>query len=120
MGLFTVHWYSPRFLIKASYPITNDFNIYALAGLSITQSKLNGTARRFSADGSYEDIIYEDSSTDNGFSYGVGVNYQLNKHFSLFIDYQMLPELERYSFLSDLDSDADNWSNISIGANYFF
>lgn len=105
-------------LIKASYPITNALNIYALAGLSITQSKLKGSSRRFSSSEEYEDIAYDDSFTDNRFSYGVGLNYQLNQNFSLFIDYQILPEFERYSFLSSIDSNADDWSSITVGVNY--
>jgi opacity protein-like surface antigen len=108
------------FLIKASYPITNDFSIYALAGLSVTQSSLKGSSWGGNSDGSLESIAYDDSFTDNGFSYGAGLNYQLNQNFNLFIDYQVLPEFERYSFLASTNSNAKDWSNISIGVNYFF
>jgi opacity protein-like surface antigen len=108
------------FFIKASYPIANDFNIYALAGVSVTQSTLKGLARRFSADGSYEDVAFNDSFTDNGFSYGLGGNYQLSQNVSFFIDYQILPEFEPYSHLSSFYSKAKDWSNINIGVNYFF
>jgi len=103
-------------LIKASYPLTNNFNIYALAGVSSTKSQFKG-GLQYSLSGSVEsqkDIEWGESDTDNGLTYGAGLNYKFSGGFSLFIDYQLFPELDNYSEISD------DWSSVNAGFNYNF
>jgi opacity protein-like surface antigen len=95
------------FLIKATYPIFKSFNVYGLAGYSNTAFEV-----KFSADDKNADILAIDQTeTASGFSYGIGLNYQINKQFNIFVDYQVLPEITFFS---------KGLRSTSIGVNYCF
>jgi opacity protein-like surface antigen len=78
--------------VKPQYPISEELNLYALAGYAKTSV---GTKRNFS---------------DTGLAYGVGLDYALNEDFGLFVDYEQLlhdaGEYDLYAF--------------SLGASYGF
>ena len=78
--------------LKPSYPI-NDVSLYGLVGLA--KSETSGTLRK----------------TDvNGLAWGAGLDYNLNKKFSLFADYERLFQ----------KSDSPDLDTINIGVNYNF
>jgi len=96
--------------IKASYPIYTALNVYALAG--VAKSKHDLTIIE-----SHNDIRptpYIISYSESGFSYGLGLNYEVLPNFKVFIDYKILPDLKRDSLsISSLNS-------LSFGVNYSF
>ncbi len=96
--------------LKASYPIFNSFNIYALAGM--TQSKYEITTISSFTDiegittDTYPSLI---KLSESGFSYGLGLNYQMTSAFIVFFDYKILPDLM-----------GSSWKSASFGASYSF
>jgi opacity protein-like surface antigen len=70
--------------VKPQYPISEELNLYALAGYAKTSV---GTERNFS---------------DTGLAYGAGLDYALNEDFGLFVDYERLlhdaGEYDLYAF----------------------
>ena len=102
-------------LIKASYPIFNSFKLYGLAGYTNTKLEINGLAQNNdSKDNTTGDYTYKHTESENGFSYGLGLDYQINEHFNVFIDYQVLPDFEPNSSFSR------SWKSTTIGVNYSF
>lgn len=104
--------------IKGSYPLYNDFSIYALVGYTKSSYNLE-TKNHFTVvegNSSITTVMFEDTGnhSENGFTYGVGLNYQITKTFSAFLDYQVLPDLT----VDILDS--SSWKSASIGINYTF
>ncbi len=92
--------------IRASYPIFDSFKLYGLAGYTNTKLKIK---RRGGGDDSFK-ITH----SDGGLSYGLGLNYEINEQFNLFIDYQVLPDFEPTSTFSK------SWKSTTIGVNYSF
>jgi len=100
-------------LIKASYPIFESFNIYALTGYSMTKLEINGLGQINDENSNIiGDYPYQHTETVNGFSYGLGLNYQFNKQLNIFVDYQVLPNFEPSSQISK------SWKSYTIGINY--
>jgi opacity protein-like surface antigen len=101
--------------IKASYPIFNSFGIYALAGLTKSEYEITTSRSATDLEGNttttYPHII---KHSENGFTYGIGLNYQITEAFTLFIDYQVLPEL---SIGTDGSS---SWKSTNLGVTYTF
>ncbi|WP_057831486.1 porin family protein [Colwellia sp. TT2012] len=101
--------------IRASYPLFNLFGIYALAG--VTKSKYEITTRSSHTDlegnttTTYPYII---KLSESGFTYGVGLNYQITETVTLFIDYQILPGLTIGS------GSSAKWKSMNLGVNYSF
>jgi opacity protein-like surface antigen len=81
--------------IKPMLPITKKLKTYALVGYG--KSKTTGNLRK---------------SDVNGLAWGVGVDYDINKNISAFIDYQKL--------INKSDSNAPKLDTLSVGANYNF
>jgi len=81
--------------IKPMIPITEDIKTYGLIGYG--KSKTSGKLR---------------NSDVQGFSWGLGVNYDMTNRVSFFIDYQDL--------INKSDSNAPELNLISIGTNYNF
>jgi len=104
--------------LKGAYPLFDDFSIYALAGVSRTSYSLETQNQYTIVEGSTTTIAITFQDTGNhserGFTYGAGINYQISKKFSAFLDYQVLPDLS----VSTLDS--SSWKSASIGVNYTF
>ncbi|WP_019676802.1 porin family protein [Arsukibacterium perlucidum] len=99
---------------KAIYPISKSFKLYALAGLTETRFKITTVGADTDVEGNmtlrYPAVIKD---SYNGFSYGLGVSYQLTNAITVFVDYKVLPDAEH--------SISDNrWKNTSLGINYFF
>jgi len=105
-------------LIKGTYPISDNFNVYALAGITNSDYSLETKNHHTVVEGNstVTTVMFQDTGkhSENGFTYGLGINYQISKEFSAFIDYQVLPELA----VSTLDS--SRWQSASIGINYTF
>jgi opacity protein-like surface antigen len=99
--------------IKLSYPIDKSINLYVLAGYTTTKIKMNRSMIITDSNGAVI-FPYDFKTTYSGSSYGVGLNYQLNERFNLFIDYQVLPDFDPVSNYSK------NWKSTNIGVNYSF
>lgn len=96
--------------VKPQYPATEAFTIYALLGYGGLNVETKG--RTFG------------SLDDTGFQWGVGASYDLNEHFSIFIDYvniardmdaDIVFDSPFYMPFAKVDSDA-----ISVGVTYNF
>ena len=70
---------------------------------------------RTDIDGKYTEIYPSFiKCSESGFNYGAGLNYKISEAFSLFIDYQVLPDLTIVSGTSS------RWDSTNIGVNYSF
>ncbi|WP_057831180.1 outer membrane beta-barrel protein [Colwellia sp. TT2012] len=102
-------------LLKASYPIFDSFKLYGLAGYTKTKLETNGLGQTNDSNGNITgNYPFKHTESENGFSYGLGLNYEINAQFSIFIDYQVLPDFEPNSSFSK------SWKSTTIGANYSF
>ena len=72
------HDYSYGLYLKPQYPVTKELSIYALAGYA--QSKIS-----FDNELDFNGIG-NNYTTQNGFSFGAGLEYILNEDWSLFVD----------------------------------
>ena len=102
--------YQNALYFKASYPIFREFTLYGLAGY--TESKLEIESFGQRQDGSFYPTTFEQK--DSGFAYGVGLDYEINNHFSVFLEHQKLPDYEIGS------SASFDWETTSLGINYRF
>jgi hypothetical protein len=84
---------------QRSYPICNDFSIYALAGITSCSYSLETKNQHTITDGN--------KATTKVTFKGTGT------HSEVFLDYKILPDLA----VSTLDS--SSWKSASIGVNYF-
>ena len=92
--------------VKPQYPVSEAFTLYALLGYG-----------GLNADGKG---LWNVSVDDTGFQWGVGASYDLNAHFSIFIDYVNIANDMDADILFDapfvkIDSDA-----LSVGLSYHF
>lgn len=102
-------------LIKASYPLSRSFDIYALAGLVKSNYEITTSS-------SYTDLEGNTTTTyphlirfsENGFNYGMGVNYRVTNKVALFIEHQNLPDLAIGS------GSSNHWKSTNLGINYAF
>ncbi len=101
------HEYSYGFYIKPQYPITEELNIYALLGYGRSKLILEDAA----------ESILNNYTVQDGFSYGVGIEYQLDPHYSLFIDAMRLID---ESVVQDERPYAIKVDSFAIGINYRF
>lgn len=69
---------------KAQYPVAEQFYLYGLAGFSRNAFEL----KQETADSSFSMQM-----NDIGFSYGVGMGYQLTDQFSMALEYLALPDV---------------------------
>ncbi len=107
--------YQRHILAKASYAITEAFNVYVLAGYIKTKTEITTSISHTDLSGNTNVTYpYQYSENIDGFSYGVGLNYQINNQFSVFVDYQVLPDFDIYQ-----DS-SGSWDSLSLGVNYSF
>lgn len=102
-------------LLKASYPIIGSFKFYSLIGYTKTELETNGLGQTNDSVGNrVGNYPYKHTESEIGFSYGLGLNYEFNEQFNIFIDYQALPDFESNSNLSK------SWRSTTIGVNYYF
>ncbi len=102
--------------IKASYPILKSLHIYGLAGYTKTKLEVGGSGQSTGSNVA-DDYSFKHSLTESGFSYGLGLNYQLNEQLNLFVDYQVLPDFQTAITYAEQDWD---WNSTNIGINYIF
>lgn len=91
--------------LKPMYPI-GDFNLYALLGYgntTLTKIPVGSTSA---------------SRGEDGFQWGVGVDYEITEHFSVFADYARVYDDKGFNFRG-LNSDV-NSALISAGLSYKF
>jgi len=102
-------------LIKASYPIFESFNLYGLIGYTNTKLEVRGLAQTNDQNGNLiGNFPFKLTESESGLSYGLGLNYRLNEHFDIFVDYQVLPDFEPDSSISK------SWKSTTVGLNYSF
>lgn len=107
--------YQGHILAKASYTITEAFKVYALAGYTKTKTEITTSLPSTDLSGNTNVTYpYQFSENVDGFGYGVGLDYQINNQFSVFIDYQVLPDFDIYR-----DS-SGSWDSLNLGVNYSF
>jgi len=93
--------------VKPMYPVTEDFDIYALLGYA-------------SSDFSADDITVD---TFDGFSWGLGGSYTFTENFSVFVDYvRLYDDTDSYTNnldgrIVDVDTAIDTWN---FGVAYKF
>jgi hypothetical protein len=101
--------------IRASYPIFDSFKLYGLAGYTNTKLKIKGVGYMIDSSGNIiKSYPFKVTDSDSGLSYGLGLNYEINEQFNIFIDYQVLPDFEPTSTFSK------SWKSTTIGVNYSF
>ncbi|MBC3765486.1 porin family protein [Neptunicella marina] len=109
--------YQGSILIKAAYPFANQFSFYGIAGYSKTKAEQDLFESTTDSQGNLTGVNTSPPSmtfTENGFTYGVGVDYHVTKNVELFIEYQVLPDWEPLSGISQ------SWDSINLGFNYRF
>ncbi len=94
--------------VKPMYPVTDDFDVYALLGYA-------------SSDYSADDVVID---TLDGFSWGLGAAYSFTENISLFVDYTRLYDTSTTydsAFVPgqtyDVDTTIDTWN---FGVTYKF
>jgi len=96
--------------VKPMYPVSDAFNIYALLGYGSIDSTLDG------------DNNWEDGTTADGFSWGIGAEYAFNESVSIFIDYVSIYSdtvEETYTAYDRVEMDIDA-AVIDFGVTYKF
>jgi len=101
--------YSYGFYLKPQYPINKKWKLYGLVGYAQTQIS-------FDDESSYNGIT-NNTSTQNGFSYGVGVSYQYSHKVELYVDATSLID-ESETLASG--SYAMKANTLNFGINYHF
>ena len=98
--------------VKPMYPVTPEFNVYALLGYA-------GTS--FEPEYKVGDAVITPDSTDlDGFSWGLGASYAFNESVEIFADYVVLYD-DTYDEYLDTAVTSDFTVNvISVGVSYKF
>ncbi|NOU49336.1 porin family protein [Pseudoalteromonas sp. JBTF-M23] len=101
--------------INTSYPIFSTLRVYGLVGTSksnyeITTS-ISYTDQAGNITTTYPHLV---KLSESGFTYGVGLDYQATQSVSLFVDYQVLPDLKVSS------GHSESWKSINLGIKYTF
>lgn len=97
--------------VKPMYPVTPEFNVYALLGYASTSLD--------------EDIFVPAGTltrtTDlDGFSWGLGASYTFNDSVSIFADYAVLYD-DTYDEYDNVDASSDfTISTVNVGVSYKF
>lgn len=107
--------YQATILIKASYPFTEKFTIYATSGYSKTKIEQELLDPTVDSEGMLIGVKTSNVTfTESGFTYGLGLNYKVTTNVNLFVDYQILPNWQTFSINSE------DWDSVNIGINYKF
>ena len=86
--------------VKPQYPVSDDVKVYALLGY---------------ASATVESTIYNESADVDGFSYGLGVAYNVTKNVEVFADWTKIADDEMDDSLLNANTDA-----YTVGVNYKF
>lgn len=107
--------YQGHLLVKASYSITEAFKVYGLAGYTKTKTEITTSLSHTDLSGNTNVTYpYQYSENIDGFSYGVGLDYQINNQFSVFVDYLILSDFDIYQ------NSSGSWNSLNLGINYSF
>ena len=89
--------------LKPMYPVTEEFNVYALLGYGQVSMEVGGS---------------DPDGSENGFQWGLGASYAVNDSIGLFLDYTRLYDDEGFDNFGD-DEDA-LLDSINFGVTYKF
>ncbi|NVK56187.1 MAG: porin family protein [Alteromonadaceae bacterium] len=102
-------------LIRASYPVYNAVYLYSLAGITKSDYEITTRSSFTDIDGNTTVTYpYVGKLSESGFTYGVGLKYQATDAVGLFVDYQVLPDLEFGS------AESRDWRSINLGITFAF
>jgi len=108
-GDFLGHGYSYGIYLKPQYPIGEKINIFALIGYAKTEITLD------------EKVAIErgvsSHTTQDGFSYGAGIDYRINKKWSVSVDATRLIDESTVLFGNKYATKVDT---VTFGATYHF
>ncbi|MBU2114486.1 MAG: porin family protein [Gammaproteobacteria bacterium] len=93
---------------KASYKLSNEFSVFAVAGYSKTEFEYKETEGSFS---------YSEKDTINGLALGIGGEFRFANNVAVNVEYLMLPD---ETFRDDGYSLKIEANNLSVGVNYYF
>jgi len=102
--------------VKPQYPVTPEFNIYALLGYATTTLDQTAEVNTAGANPRFS------TSTDlDGFSWGIGASYTFNDSVSIFVDYVSLYDdtYDEYDYDALASSDF-TIDTINVGVSYRF
>ncbi|MFT6330569.1 MAG: opacity protein-like surface antigen [Bermanella sp.] len=111
--------YQASILIKASYPVTDAFYLYGIAGYSETNVDIENTEPDLDEDtlAVISDLLlgsFDRSFSESGLTYGMGLSYELNDKLNVFVDYQVFPGR------ASLVGSSEDWNSINVGFSYGF
>lgn len=96
--------------IKMSIPIYNNFSAYGLAGYANTKFSSRTPRATFDENNEFTGSVqHEITRKENGLSYGLGLNYQMDNKINIFIEHQVM----EVDYLND-------WKSTNIGVSYHF
>lgn len=97
-------------LMKASYPVYGDLSVYGIAGYAKTKFDRDTVKGVFDENRELVGITpYNFIRTEEGATYGFGIDYKANNKVNLFIEHQV--------FNSNKN---DGWDSINFGIRYNF
>lgn len=97
-------------LMKASYPVHRDFSVYGIAGYAKTKFDRDTVKGVFNENRELVDLTpFRFIRTEEGATYGFGIDYKANNKVNLFIEHQV--------FNSNKNED---WDSINFGIRYNF
>jgi opacity protein-like surface antigen len=104
--------YQSSLLVKASYNLYENLTVYGLAGYTLTKSDITDYYTQSDFNGNLIGSSTAHRKDDiKGFTYGFGLDYQLTEKVVIFIDYQLLPDMDYFNV---------SWSSASLGLYYSF
>lgn len=95
-------------LAKASYALSKEFSVFAVAGYSKTEFAYKETGPSFG---------FSESESLNGLAYGIGAEYKFNDKLAVHLEYVVLPDK---TFRDEEDSLKLEADNLSLGVSYYF
>lgn len=97
-------------LMRASYPIYRDFNVYGIAGYAKTKFDRDTVKGVFDENRELVDLTpFRFTRTEEGATYGFGIDYKANNKVNLFIEHQVFNSNKNY-----------DWDSINFGIRYNF
>lgn len=95
-------------IAKASYKLSNEFSVFALAGYSKTEFEYKESGPSYS---------FSETDSLSGLALGIGAEFRFANNFAVNLEYVMLPDetLREGSYSFKLEA-----NNLSVGVNYYF
>lgn len=107
--------FQASFLLKGTYSISDSLEGYLIAGFSKTQVETQFPRPLFNSDAIQTGLERNDVKfSESGFSYGIGLNYEIFEQVYISIECHVLPASDMYT------RNDSNWNSINIGVNYNF